>query len=338
MNILLTGGAGYIGSHVAKTAAHSGHTVVAVDNLTCGHEWAVRWGPLERGDVTDHNWLCGVFSRHRIEAVMHFAANALVGESTREPRKYFWNNVVGSLVLLDAMRDAGVTTIVFSSTCATYGNPVRARIDETHPQVPVNPYGESKLFVERLLRWYGEAYGLRWMALRYFNAAGADPEAEIGEDHDPETHLIPLVIQTALGVKPFVEVYGTDYPTPDGTAIRDYIHVMDLAEAHLRGLSYLTDGGESAALNLGTGNGHSVREVIATVASISGRSVPVREAARRAGDPPVLVADASGASRLLGWQPMYPDLQTIVAHAWEWHTRQLPTANAQLPKNAKSIE
>lgn len=321
MNILLTGGAGYIGSHVAKTAARSGHVIVAVDNLTCGHDWAVRWGPLERGELADREWLRGVFSRHRIDAVMHFAANALVGESTGDPRKYFWNNVVGSLVLLDVMREAGVATIVFSSTCATYGNPVRIPIDESHPQLPVNPYGESKLFVERVLRWYGEAYGLRWIALRYFNAAGADPEGEIGEDHDPETHLIPLVIQAALGVRPCVEVYGTDYPTPDGTAVRDYIHVVDLADAHLRGLSYLANGGESTALNLGTGDGHSVRQVIASVASISGQPVPVREAARRPGDPPTLVADASAARDRLGWQPAYPDLQTIVAHAWQWHAR-----------------
>jgi UDP-glucose 4-epimerase len=256
---------------------------------------------------------------------MHFAASALVGESTREPRKYFQNNVVGSLVLLDVMREAGVRTIVFSSTCATYGNPVRDPIDETHPQAPVNPYGESKLFVERVLRWYGEAYGLRWMALRYFNAAGADPEGEIGEDHDPETHLVPLVIQTALGLRSFVEIYGTDYPTSDGTAVRDYVHVMDLAEAHLRGLNYLANGGKNTALNLGTGTGHSVREVIAAVAGISGRTVPVREAARRRGDPPILVADASAAFRLLAWQPAYPDIQTIVAHAWTWHQRQLTT-------------
>jgi UDP-arabinose 4-epimerase len=327
MNILLTGGAGYIGSHVAKTATHAGHTVVVVDNLTFGHEWAVRWGPLERGDLADHDWLRGVFARHRFDAVMHFAANALVGESTSDPQKYFWNNAVGSLVLLDVMREAGVSTIVFSSTCATYGNPVRVPIDEAHPQVPVNPYGESKLFVERVLRSYGEAYGLRWIALRYFNAAGADPSAELGEDHDPETHLIPLVIQTALGFKPFVEVYGTDYPTPDGTPIRDYIHVMDLAAAHLQGLMHLTNGGESIALNLGTGKGHSVREVIAAVTSISGTAVPVREAPRRVGDPPILVADASAARQRLGWQPAYSNLQTIVAHAWEWHKRQLPTPN-----------
>jgi UDP-arabinose 4-epimerase len=328
MQILLTGGAGYIGSHVAKIAVGNGHTVVVADNLTYGHEWAVRWGPLEHGDLADYGWLRRVFARHRIDAVMHFAANALVGESTREPRKYFQNNVVGSLVLLDVMREAGVKTIVFSSTCATYGNPVQNCIDETHPQVPVNPYGESKLFVERALRWYGEAYGLQWMALRYFNAAGADPDAEIGEDHEPETHLIPLVIQTALGLRPFVEIYGTDYPTPDGTAVRDYVHVMDLAEAHLSGLHYLASGGRSTALNLGTGNGHSVREVISAVTSLARRHVPVREVGRRDGDPAILVADASAAYRQFGWRPAYPDLHTIVAHAWQWHTRARSTPGA----------
>jgi len=328
MNILITGGAGYIGSHVAKAAARTGHLPVTIDNLACGHEWAVRWGPIERGDVGDREWLRGVFARHHIDAVMHFAAHALVGESTRDPGKYFRNNVASTLVLLDVMREAGVDTMVFSSTCATYGNPVRLPIDETHPQAPVNPYGESKLFVERMLRWYGEAHALRWMALRYFNAAGADPAGEIGEDHDPETHLIPLVIQAALGMRPCVEVYGTDYPTSDGSAIRDYIHVADLADAHLRGLNHLARGGASVALNLGTGTGYSVREVIAAVADVGGRQVPVREAPRRAGDPPALVADPSAARTLLGWQPAYPELRTIVAHAWQWHARGQPLSAA----------
>ena len=328
MTILITGGAGFIGSHVAKAAARAGHAVVVVDDLTCGHEWAVRWGPLERGDLADRAWLGGVFLRHRIHAVVHLAANALVAESTKDPRKYFWNNVVGSLVLLDVMREAGVPTIVFSSSCATYGNPVRIPIEESHPQAPVNPYGESKLFVERVLRWYGEACALRWIALRYFNAAGADPEREIGEDHDPETHLIPLAIEAALGVRPSVEVYGTDYETPDGTAVRDYVHVMDLAEAHMQALGYLAEGGASGALNLGTGAGHSVREVIAAVVRISGRAVPVREMMRRPGDPPALVADGSRAGELLGWRPTYSDLDTIVTHAWQWHTHRPVSARA----------
>jgi UDP-arabinose 4-epimerase len=324
MNILITGGAGYIGSHVAKAAARAGHVPIALDNLTYGHEWAVRWGPLECGELADREWLRGVFSRYRIDAVMHFAANALVAESTSDPRKYFHNNAVSTLILLDAMLEAGVGTLVFSSTCATYGNPVRIPMDEAHPQAPINPYGESKLFVEKVLRWYGEAYGLRWIALRYFNAAGADPEGEIGEDHDPETHLIPLVIQAALGRRPYVELYGTDYPTPDGSAVRDYIHVMDLADAHMRGLEYLLEGRESRVFNLGTGKGHSVSDVIEAVAQVSGRKIPVRETTRRRGDPATLVADASEAVARLAWRPAYPDLRGIVAHAWSWHASRTP--------------
>ena len=321
MNILVTGGAGYIGSHTAKVLAASGHTPVVLDNLSNGHEWAVRWGPFERGDLGDPAWLTGVFRRHRIEAVVHFAASAYVGESMTEPRKYFHNNTVNTLHLLDAMREAGVGRIVFSSTCATYGDPQRLPIDETHPQSPVNPYGESKLFVERILRWYGQAYDLRSVALRYFNAAGADPAGEIGEVHDPETHLLPLVIDAALGTRPPVGVFGTDYPTPDGTAIRDYIHVMDLASAHVRALDYLGAGGASTALNLGTGRGHSVREVIAAVENVGGRPVPRRDSPRRAGDPPSLVADASRARQVLQWIPQHADIHAIVEHAWRWHTR-----------------
>ena len=317
--LALTGGAGYIGSHVAKSAARAGHIVITIDNLASGHEWAVQWGPLERGELSDRKWLRAVFARHRIDAVVHFAADALVGESMTDPRRYFWNNVVGSLVLLDVMREASVRTIVFSSSCATYGNPVRIPIDEAHPQVPVNPYGESKLFVERVLKWYGDAAGLRWIAFRYFNAAGADPECEIGEVHEPETHVIPLAIQAALGIRPRLDIYGTDYPTPDGTAVRDYIHVMDLAGAHLRGLRYLANGGTNIALNLGTGIGYSVREVVDAVTRVSCRPVPVRESPRRAGDPPRLVADPGLARRVLGWQPAYSDLQTIVTDAWRWH-------------------
>lgn len=321
MNILVTGGAGYIGSHTAKVLATSGHTPVVLDNLSNGHEWAVRWGPFERGDLGDPAWLTGVFHRHRIEAVVHFAASAYVGESMTQPRKYFHNNTVNTLHLLDAMREAGVGRIVFSSTCATYGDPQRLPIDETHPQSPVNPYGESKLFVERILHWYGQAYDLRSVALRYFNAAGADPAGEIGEVHDPETHLLPLVIDAALGTRPPVGVFGTDYPNPDGTAIRDYIHVMDLAAAHVRALDYLAAGGASTALNLGTGRGHSVREVIAAVEKVGGRPVPRRDSPRRPGDPPSLVADASRARQVLQWTPQHADIHTIVEHAWRWHTR-----------------
>ena len=322
MRILVTGGAGYIGSHTAKLLAAAGHEPVVFDDLSQGHEWAVRWGPLERGSLIDRARVRDVVAASRVEAVVHFAASALVGESMTDPAKYFENNTLGTFNLLDGMRAAGVGTLVFSSTCATYGDPVRVPIDETHPQAPVNPYGESKLMVERMLRWYGEAYGLRWMALRYFNAAGADPDGEIGEVHDPETHLIPLVIDGTLGRRPPVRVFGTDYPTPDGTAIRDYVHVVDLAEAHLRALERLGNGTPSQALNLGTGRGHSVRDVIDAVRAVAGRDVPFEAAPRRPGDPPALVADPSRARETLGWTPRYPGLETIVEHAWRWHTRQ----------------
>jgi UDP-glucose-4-epimerase GalE len=322
MNVLVVGGAGYIGSHTAKVVAQAGHRPIVLDNLSYGHEWAVKWGPFERGDLADVAWLRDVFGRHSIDAVIHFAANAYVGESMTDPRKYFRNNTFNTLNLLDTMVDRGVTRIVFSSTCATYGLPQRVPIDETHPQAPVNPYGESKLFVERILHWYAQAYGLQSVALRYFNASGADPDGEIGEDHDPETHLIPLVIDAALGRRPPVGVFGTDYATPDGTAVRDYIHVMDLADAHVRALDYLVAGGASTAINLGTGRGHSVRTVIETVEQVGGKRVPRLDSPRRAGDPPELVADARRAGEVLGWSARYTDLRTIVEHAWHWHSRR----------------
>jgi UDP-glucose-4-epimerase GalE len=320
MRVLVTGGAGYIGSHTAKLLAASGHSPIVFDDMSQGHAWAVRWGPIEHGNLSDLDRLRDVFARHKIDAVIHFAANALVGESMSNPTKYFRNNTVGTLNLIDAMRGAAVDRIVFSSTCATYGNPVRVPIDEMHPQAPVNPYGESKLMVEKILRWYGECYGLRWMALRYFNAAGADPDGEIGEDHDPETHLIPLVIGAALGTRPPVGIFGTDYDTPDGTAVRDYVHVMDLADAHLRALQRLDEGTSSQAVNLGTGRGHSVREVLTTVARIAGKAVPAVESPRRAGDPPALVADPARARDVLGWTCGCPALEVIVEHAWAWHS------------------
>ncbi len=322
MNVLVTGGAGYIGSHTAKILKAAGHEPIVLDNLTCGHTWAVQWGPLEQGDLADVAFLRGVFDRHAIGAVIHFAANAYVGESMTDPSKYFRNNTFNTLNLLDTMVARGVTLMVFSSTCATYGDPQRIPIDESHPQAPVNPYGESKLFVERILHWYGKAYDLRSVALRYFNASGADPDGAIGEVHDPETHLIPLVIEAALGRRPPVSVFGSDYPTPDGTAIRDYIHVMDLADAHVQALAYLAGGGASTAINLGTGRGHSVREVIQTVEQVGGAPVPSTTAPRRGGDPPQLVADARRAQDVLGWRPRYPDLRTIIEHAWTWHTRR----------------
>lgn len=319
MKVLVTGGAGYIGSHAAKALAKAGHEPVVLDNLSSGHRWAVKWGRLLDWDLAEGDRISQFLQKERVDAVMHFAAWLLVGESVQEPRKYYWNNVVNTLRLLDAMLAAGVKLIVFSSSAATYGNPRTVPIPEDHPKEPVNPYGETKLAMERALQWYGNAYELRWMALRYFNAAGADHDGEIGESHDPEAHLIPLTIKAALGERPHVEIYGTDYPTTDGTAVRDYIHVTDLADAHVRALDYLTRGGESRALNLGTGHGYSVREVINAVGKISPQPVPAREGPRRAGDPPILVADASQAGTVLGWKPQHSDLETIIQDAWQWH-------------------
>jgi UDP-glucose-4-epimerase GalE len=318
VSILIVGGAGYIGSQTAKAVARAGLEPVVLDNLVYGHRWAARWGPLVEGDIADRALVDRVFREHRVTAVVHFAAYAYVGESVVHPRKYFHNNVTGTLALLDAMVDHGIRDIVFSSTCATYGEPVKVPMAEDHPQKPINPYGESKLAVERILHWYEKAYALRYAALRYFNAAGADPDGEIGEDHDPETHLIPLAIGAALGRAAELKIFGTDYPTPDGTAIRDYIHVADLADAHLLALGRLDQGDKALALNLGTGKGHSVREVLASVEKISGRKVPRVEVGRRAGDPPALVADASLAAQRLGWRPKYAALDTIVEHAFRW--------------------
>jgi UDP-arabinose 4-epimerase len=319
VSVLIVGGAGYIGSQTAKAVAAAGLDPVVFDNLVYGHEWAVKWGPLVRGDLADRPLLTDVMKQHRVDAVIHFAAYAYVGESVTNPRKYFGNNVTGSLNLLDAMLDAGVRDVVFSSTCATYGEPQRVPISEDHPQNPVNPYGETKLAVEKMLHWYAQAYGIRYAALRYFNAAGADPDGEVGETHAPETHLIPLAIEAALGTGELA-IFGTDYPTPDGTAIRDYIHVADLADAHLRALAKLRDGTPSLRLNLGTGQGQSVRAVIAAVSRVTGKSVRTREVGRRAGDPPALVADARQAGAALGWKPRYPELDTIVEHAVRWRT------------------
>ncbi|WPD19725.1 UDP-glucose 4-epimerase GalE [Thermaerobacter composti] len=322
--VLVTGGAGYIGSHTTKVLAHAGFQPVVLDDLSTGHRWAVRWGPLIEADLGDRAALSTVLKDYGIQAVVHFAARACVGDSFRDPRGYYRNNVLATLNLLDVMLDAGVNVIVFSSSCAVYGLPEVIPIPESHPQRPVSPYGETKLAVERALHWYSQAYGLRWLALRYFNAAGADPDGELGEVHVPETHLIPRAILAALGRAAPLEIYGTDYPTPDGTAVRDYIHVADLAEAHVLGLQYLLAGGESAALNLGTGRGYSVREVLAAVERISGRCVPVRQGPRRPGDPPALIADARRARELLGWRPSRSDLTTIIETAWLWYRSRQP--------------
>jgi UDP-glucose-4-epimerase GalE len=320
-SVLVTGGAGYIGSHACKTLARAGYRPVVFDDISRGHREAVRWGPLVEGELADRGRLAATLATHRVSAVMHFAAYAYVGESVADPSMYYRNNLVGTLSLLEAMRETGVGKIVFSSTCATYGTPASVPITETAPQLPVNPYGETKFAIERALHWYGQAYGLRWISLRYFNAAGADPDGEIGESHDPETHLVPLVLQTALGERPQIDIYGTDYPTPDGTAIRDYIHVQDLAEAHLRALEQLAAGQQSAAVNLGTGRGHSVRQVIRVAETVSGRQIRCRETARRAGDPPLLVADPTRAAELLGWRARLSNLETIIrtALAWQMH-------------------
>jgi UDP-arabinose 4-epimerase len=320
VRVLLTGGAGYIGSHTAKALALAGDEPIVLDDLRTGFRRNVRWGPLVVGDVGDRDLVLRVLRDERIEAVIHFAASAYVGESMRDPRGYFGNNVVGSLALLDAMLDAGVDRMVFSSSCATYGEPETVPIAEDQVAVPVNPYGDTKLLVERALGWFGRAYGLRWAALRYFNAAGADPDGELGEAHDPETHLVPLAIRSALEIGPPLDVLGTDYPTRDGTAVRDYVHVSDLAAGHLLALRRLVAGEPSGPLNLGTGVGRSVWDVVRAVAEVSERQVRLREAPRRSGDPPVLVADPRRATSL-GWQPRFTDLRELVETAWRWHAR-----------------
>ncbi|MEX2167781.1 MAG: UDP-glucose 4-epimerase GalE [Pirellulales bacterium] len=319
MNILVTGGAGYVGSHAVKLLAERGHDVWVYDSLAEGHRQAVSAEKLIVGDLLDRAKVESELCKHQIEAVMHFAAFAYVGESVTDPAKYYRNNVVGTLSLLDAMRSCGAKRIVFSSTCATYGVPERVPIREAHPQQPINPYGFTKLAIERALADYCRAYELGYAALRYFNAAGAASDGTIGEDHDPETHLIPIILQAALGQRSHVDIYGTDYPTPDGTCIRDYIHVEDLATAHLAAIEQVEPGIE-LKLNLGTGNGASVREVIEACRAVTGREIATREVARRPGDPPELVADASAARELLDWDPQFKSIRPIVESAWRWHS------------------
>lgn len=319
--VLVTGGAGYIGSHACKALAKAGYLPIAYDNLAFGHKWAVRWGPLERGDIADRARLDDVLARYKPAAIMHFAAFAHVGESVYDPGKYYRNNLVGSLSLLEAARDRAIDRIVFSSTCATYGVPDRIPIDEGTQQNPINPYGASKLMVERVLADFGVAHGLRSIVLRYFNAAGADPDGEIGEAHDPETHLIPLVLDAASGRRSDVTIFGTDYDTPDGTCIRDYIHVTDLADAHVKALEALEDGAASDVFNLGNGHGFSVQEVIGTVERVLDAKVTVRLGARRPGDPPRLVSDARKARERLGWEPRFAGIESIVQTAWAWHQK-----------------
>jgi UDP-glucose-4-epimerase GalE len=329
MRVLVTGGAGYIGSHACKALAAAGHEPIVFDNLSTGNRWAVRWGPLVEADLANTGSIQATLAEYRPRAVMHFAASAYVGESAAEPRKYFRNNVVNTLNLLDSMIDRGVRMFLFSSTCATYGNPSVIPILESHPQWPVNPYGESKLFIERVLKWYQSAYGLRPLTLRYFNAAGADMDGEIGEEHEPETHLIPLAIRAALGRGKPLNIFGKDYPTPDGTCIRDYIHVQDLADAHVKALQLLDASGVTAptACNLGTGQGYSVLEVVRAVEDVCGARVHLGFSARRAGDPPILIAGTDGA-RSLGWQPRLSTLTKIIESSWRWFAKRSPAGGA----------
>ncbi len=319
--MLVVGGAGYIGSHVVRELLRAGHQVVVYDSLEKGHREAVAGCPLVVGDIGDDAALGPVFASRRFDVVMHFAAHTSVAESMVDPARYYHNNVARGLVLLDAMRAAGVGRMVFSSSAAVYGDPERVPIEEDADCRPTNVYGETKLAFERVLASYDRAYGLRYVALRYFNAAGADPAGDIGEDHDPETQLIPLVLMTALGLRPRLQVFGTDYDTPDGTCVRDYIHVCDLASAHVAAAEALADGRGSQAYNLGNGRGYTVRQVIETARRVTGRDIPAVDAPRRPGDPAVLVASSERIMRDLGWKPRCADLETIVATAWEWHRR-----------------
>lgn len=319
MSVLVCGGAGYIGSHINKLLNSNGYDTVVFDNLIYGHREAVKWGEFVQGDLADIEALEEVFTKYHIDAVFHFAAYAYVGESVAEPEKYYYNNVVNTLNLLNVMRKHGCNRIIFSSTCATYGEPERVPITEDMPQNPINPYGMTKLTVERIFRDYQRAYGLQFVVLRYFNAAGADPDCEIGESHNPETHIIPLVLDAASGMRPDIKVFGTDYDTPDGSCIRDYIHVTDLADAHLRSLHYLEEGNKGDFFNLGNAKGTSVLEVVESVKRVTGRYFTVTKTDRRPGDPAKLVGSSDKARLILGWEPRYSDIDTIVEHAWKWH-------------------
>jgi|TARA_B100000315_G_scaffold256504_1_gene302571 UDP-arabinose 4-epimerase len=321
-NILVTGGAGYIGSHVCKHLALNGFNPIAFDNLSRGNRWSIKWGPIEVGDLLDPNRLKEVLEKYKPVAVMHFAAFAYVGESVDNPYLYYYNNVCGTLNLLNAMKDADITNIVFSSTCSTYGIPDRVPIQEIDPQNPINPYGASKLMIERILKDYNIAYHLNSISLRYFNAAGADPDGEIGEVHDPEPHLIPRLLDVAIGRRKNVEVYGDGHDTPDGFCIRDYIHVEDLATAHILALKYLLNNGVGVKnYNLGTGKGHSVLDVIKTVEKVARKKIDYKVVKKRDGDPPELVAGVSGALETLKWKPSKPALFEQVTSAWRWHNK-----------------
>ena len=321
MKILVTGGAGYVGSHTVKELARRGFDIVVYDNLARGHRWAARWGEFIEGDLADENHLRGVFSRSEIAAVLHFAAFAYVGESVDHPRRYYENNVANTLALLRAMLDHDVKCFILSSTCAVYGNPQKLPLSEDHPLDPVNPYGMTKLMVETILRDYDHAYGLKHVNLRYFNAAGADSDGDLGEDHEPETHLIPRVLRVAMGLDKQVEIFGTDYPTRDGTCVRDYVHVTDLAAAHALALEWLLQGRPSETFNLGTGEGYTVMEVVEHARRVTARAIPTLPRPRRPGDPAVLMAANDKAVDVLHWAPPFRGLDEIIASAWRWHQR-----------------
>ncbi|WP_202080869.1 UDP-glucose 4-epimerase GalE [Caldalkalibacillus salinus] len=319
MAVLVAGGAGYIGSHTVAELIDQGEEVVILDNLYQGHQDAVVGGTFYRGDMRDEALLAEIFTAHNIEAVVHFAAHSLVGESVEKPLDYYENNVVATHTLVRSMIRHNVKKIVFSSTAATYGVPEQTPITETDPQIPTNPYGETKLAIERMLAWCGQAYGLQSVCLRYFNVAGAHPKGHIGEDHTPESHLIPIILQVALGQRERIHIFGEDYDTRDGTCIRDYIHVMDLANAHWLALNHLREGGPSTAYNLGHGQGFTVKEVIEHARKVTGHPIPAEVAPRRAGDPPVLIASSDKIKRELGWQPKYNSLEAMLETAWKWH-------------------
>lgn len=321
LKILVTGGAGYIGSHCCKRLYTKGYLPITVDNLVYGHAESVKWGPFYTGDIADEGLMERIFSENDIRAVMHFAAYTYVGESVQDPQKYYTNNLRNTIILLDKVLQHTVPCLIFSSTCATYGRPQKVPIDENHPQTPINPYGRSKYMIEQILGDYSQVYDLRFMSLRYFNAAGADPQGEIGENHTPETHLIPLILDVAKGRREELEVFGNDYDTTDGSCVRDYIHVTDLADAHVTALEKLLDGAPSDYINLGTGVGYSVLQVIEQSAAITGQKIPFRIVDRRPGDPAVLIASNTKARSTLGWEPTHSDLATIVQTAWNWHRR-----------------
>lgn len=321
MKVLVVGGAGYIGSHMVKMLAKAGHDVVTLDNLSNGYRDAVKYGEFVEGDIADATQLDQLFSKYTFDGVMHFASYIQVGESVEKPSMYYRNNVCNTQTLLDAMLEHGIRRFIFSSTAATFGEPEYTPIDEAHPQKPINPYGHSKLMVEQILRDYDHAYGLKSVCLRYFNAAGADPECELGERHIPETHLIPLVLQAASGRRDCITVFGTDYGTEDGTCVRDYIHINDLCSAHLLGLEHLVAGGDSRAYNMGNGQGYSIKQVIDVAKQVTGNDFSVETGERRTGDPARLVADSSLLQKELGWKPEFTDLESIIRHAWAWEQK-----------------